>query len=98
VYETEVLDCEWQIPEPPPDEVFDTERVNVEFSATGQATDSVTIPRADNAAACRDNVAWHYSDDGTRIVACPQMCSTIQAAELGTIDIVLGCEVIVLIE
>ncbi len=98
VYETEVLDCEWEIPEPPPDEVFDKDKVNVEFSATGQPGDSITVPRAENDAACQNNVAWQYSADGTHIVACPQACSMIQAAELGTIDIVLGCEVIVIIE
>jgi hypothetical protein len=98
VYETEVLDCEWEIPEPPANEVFDKDKVNVEFSATGQEADKITIPRAENAEACANNVAWQYSDDGKSIVACPPACSMIQAAELGTIDIVLGCEVIVIIE
>lgn len=98
VYETEVMDCEWEIPAPPPNEEFNKDKVNVKFSPTGQPTDTITIPRAENAAACANNVAWQYSDDGTRIVACPPACSQIQAAESGTIDIVLGCEVEVIIE
>ena len=97
VIETEVLDCEWEIPPPPQDEEFNEDQVNVEFSPTGQEADKITIPRAESDEACQNNVAWHYSNDGTRIVACPPACSMIQAAELGKIDIVLGCEVIVVV-
>jgi hypothetical protein len=97
VTETEVLDCEWEIPPPPPDEEFDEDQVNVEFSPTGQEVDKITIPRAENAEACQNNIAWQYSADKKRIVACPPACSMIQAAELGKIDIVLGCEVIVIL-
>jgi hypothetical protein len=97
VTETEVLDCEWEIPPPPPDEAFDEDQVNVEFSPTGREVDKIIIPRAESVEACQKNVAWQYSADGKRIVACPPACSMIQAAELGKIDIVLGCEVIVVI-
>jgi len=94
VYETEVLDCEWEIPEPPTNEVFNKDEVNVVF--TDDSGLKNTIPRTDSAATCGDKVAWYYNDEGTRIVACPQACTTIQSADFGTIDIVLGCEVVIL--
>jgi len=96
VYETEVLDCEWEVPAPPPNEELDKNKVNVdvEYSTTVQAADDTPfLPRADDATACGDNVAWYYSDEETRIIACPQTCAMIQAGQIVSINIVLGCEV-----
>ncbi len=99
VIETEALECEWTIPDPPQGENLDLQKVNAEFSPTGAQADKDTIPMADDESACGSAVAWYYGyDEGerdpTRIVACPEACNTIQSAERGTIDIVIGCEVV----
>jgi hypothetical protein len=98
VVETETLDCEWQIPPPPEGEVFDKNKANVELSMTGRPEDGRIIPMAANEAACGNELAWYYDnpDNPTRIIACPQTCNVIKSAELGTIDIVLGCEVVLI--
>ena len=60
--------------------------------------DVTTIKRVDNEAGCGDAEAWHYDDMGnpSRIIACPRTCDTIRASDFGTIDIVFGCEVVIL--
>lgn len=96
VIETETLDCEWEIPPPPEKEVFDKNKVNVELSTTELPGDKTIIPMAKDETSCEDKVAWHYDnpDNPTRIVACPETCDVIKSAELGSIDIVLGCQVV----
>lgn len=92
------LECEWEIPEPPADEAFNRDKVNVEFSPTGSDTDTQIFGRVDSAIACGDNLGWYYDDpeEPTRIIACDRTCETIQAAEAGRINILLGCGTVII--
>lgn len=98
VVETEALDCEWQIPDPPEHEAFNKDKVNVHFSPTGSPDNSTIIPMVASQDKCGAVAAWHYDNPAnpTRIIACPETCNVIKAAELGTINIVLGCQVVVI--
>ena len=97
--QTIALECEWEIPAPPEDEEFNRDEVNVEFSATGLDADKQVFGRVDSEGQCGDKLGWYYDDmdNPTRIIACEQTCTTIQAAETGKINILLGCGTIELI-
>jgi hypothetical protein len=96
--QTVALECEWEIPEPPADEEFNRDKVNVEFTPTGLDADKQLFGRVDSAAACRDNLGWYYDDpdNPTRIIACEKTCETIQAADTGKINILLGCGTLII--
>lgn len=91
---TEALECEWAIPVPPEGEEFDRNKVNVEFSPTGQDTDQQQFGRVTSQADCFDKLGWYYDDpnDPTRIIACKNSCSLIQSSEAGRVNILLGCK------
>jgi hypothetical protein len=93
--EVQRLECEWNIPDPPKDETFDKDKVNVEFSTAGTFKDTQNFVHVDSQALCKgSNAAWYYDnkDKPTRIKACPNTCSVIKATDLGKINIVLGCQ------
>ncbi len=96
--EIQKLECEWEIPEPPADEAFNRDKVNVEFSPTGQDADKQIFGRVDSADQCGSNLGWYYDDpdDPTRIIACEQACSLIEASETGKLNILLGCGTVVI--
>lgn len=98
-YQTQQLDCEWAIPEPPKNEFFDKNKVNVEFSKSGSGTDTVTFRRADSANACGDSSeGWYYdnADKPTKVMICPKACDAIKATEKGKINVLFGCQTIVI--
>jgi hypothetical protein len=99
IVEREALECEWEIPAPPEGEIFDRNKVNVDFWPEGANGAKQSLSMAESEAACGTaTTAWYYDnpDDPTRIIACPETCAQIKAAELGRIDIVLGCQTILL--
>lgn len=89
--ETRPLECEWQMPDPSVGQEVDTNRVNVKVS--GGAGDALTLGRVPSESACQDG-AWRYdsADQPTRIIACPETCSTIKNAGHTDVKILLGCE------
>jgi hypothetical protein len=98
-YQTQQLDCEWAIPEPPKNEFFDKNKVNVAFSQSGSGTDTITFRRADSANACGDSSeAWYYdnADKPTKVMICPKACDAIKATEKGKINVLFGCQTIVI--
>ncbi len=97
-YQTEVLECEWELPEPPPDGTFDRQKVNVKLS--DEETGEVVFGQVPDADRCGDELGWYYDDpdDPTKILACPETCAMIQEAIGAKIDIVLGCLTIILLE
>jgi hypothetical protein len=46
----------------------------------------------------RNDKGWHYDnmEEPTRIIVCPQTCEVVRAAEQARIDILLGCESVVI--
>jgi hypothetical protein len=94
----QALECEWEIPEPPEGEEFNRDKVNVEFTDTGLDADKQIFGRVDSADECGSNLGWYYDDpnDPTRLIACEQACSTIQASETGKLNILLGCGTVII--
>jgi hypothetical protein len=85
-----VLDCEWALPPPPAGEKFDSERVNVEYTAAG-ATQSVFHVGA--AQECGADGGWYYDDNAapTRLLVCPSTCEAFKADISARLDVLFGC-------
>jgi hypothetical protein len=87
------------IPPPPDGQTFDRNKVNLQFSAGGQAAQPIgAVPSAGECA----NVSggWHYDDPAnpTKVLVCPQTCQTIQAIPDARVDVSFGCETVMAIQ
>jgi hypothetical protein len=89
------LACDWSI-SVPAGETFDAAKTNVDVILDGTTE---RLPRVTAAADCGTNAAWHYDQEAspTKVVACPSVCERIQAARQASVDIVFGCEGVVLV-
>jgi hypothetical protein len=93
------LDCEFQIPPPPPGKTLEFNYVNVRLrDAADVPTD---IPRVlGGLDRCAEvGGGWYYDTDPaagtpTRIIACPTTCGTITSTPDGKVQIQLGCRTI----
>ena len=90
------LSCEWEIPDPPDDQILDPDLVNVVFS--DGAGGSQSIGRVGALDDC-DRVAqgWYYAPYSSpalpdHIRVCPQTCEMIQGHPGATIELLFGCE------
>jgi Mg-chelatase subunit ChlD len=97
--QTKALECEWNIPQPANGDKLDPMKVNVQFSPTGTDKDTTIIAMVASSDKCGTEQGWHYDNavKPTRIVACKSTCDTIKAAPKGKINIMLGCETVVVI-
>jgi len=70
--------------------------VNVSYSA-GDVTDE-TIGYVESPSACGADGGWYYDNPEipSQIELCPASCDTVQDDHDATVEIVLGCETVVL--
>ncbi|MCH9682077.1 MAG: hypothetical protein K0V04_11635 [Deltaproteobacteria bacterium] len=95
VITTASLACEYPIPALGPGEVFDPDKVNVEFS--DGAGNLLEIGRVDSPAACASVAdGWYYDDPGDpqMILLCGQTCDAIQGYEQASVGVIFGCDTI----
>lgn len=86
------LACEFVLPPPPTGEVLDIAKVAVNFTpGAGTATQ---VPKADNAADCKNGPGWYYDDNNapTKIILCSASCSTVQSDAQAKVEVLFGCE------
>jgi hypothetical protein len=91
--QTTILDCEWDIPEPPEGEIFDKSLVNVEFIAGSGSPQPIGF--VDSEAACTSvDSGWFYDDpaDPKRVKVCSQTCGVVQSVTDAQVNVILGCE------
>jgi hypothetical protein len=98
VIETQKLDCQWLIPDPPEEQgSINPDRVNVTLSLDG--AEAEFIPGVANEAACVESggIGWYYDSPEmpTTIYACTESCSHIQNGTNPAIEVLLGCERVV---
>jgi Mg-chelatase subunit ChlD len=86
------IGCEITIPEPPPNEKFDKDLINVKYTPGGQGTPTVLNKKADKAD-CGAGAGWYYDDEQnpTQIIFCPASCQTVQADIEAKINVAFGC-------
>lgn len=85
------LDCAWSIPPPPMGEVFEKDKVNVNYTPSGGVAQPIFHVKAE--ADCGPQGGWFYDDNANpmTVKVCPSTCSTIKADQNGKIDILFGC-------
>ncbi|PRQ04215.1 hypothetical protein ENSA5_09990 [Enhygromyxa salina] len=88
------LACEWEIPEPPEGDSFDSSKVNVELVLDGQQE---SVYYVESEAACNGGDGWFYLPDAVNpetIRICPATCTRTQAAVEASVDILFGCDTV----
>lgn len=80
--------CDLPIPAPPAGKRLDPDKVNVQFTPSGQAGTSLKYGTA-----CTDDTAWHYDDPTTptKILLCDDTCTAVKADPMAKLDVVFGC-------
>ena len=88
------LDCEWEIPPPPPGEMFEQNKVNVDYFPGGNPP-AQPIYHVDTIADCdpMKGGGWYYDDNAnpTKVRVCPSNCDDISKDVTGRIDVKFGC-------
>lgn len=95
VIQTASLACEYDIPPIGGGQIFDADKVNVEF--TDGVGGSLSIGRVDDATACAGVAdGWYYDDPmtPTSIVLCAQTCDAIQGFEQASVSVIFGCDTV----
>lgn len=94
VVQSKTLDCSWKIPPPPMGQIFDKTKVNVNYSGMGGTTQIYYVPDPAN---CGPQGGWYYDDAANpmNIKVCPTTCSTFQSDTTGKVDILFGCDTVV---
>ena len=84
------LACEFVMPTASGGAAVDPDNVAMQF--TPQGGTPVDVPRVSNAAACSGD-GWYYDDNQnpTKLLLCPTTCTTVQGAQGGKVDILVGC-------
>ena len=91
------LGCVYQIPEPEGG-LVDYDQVNVQYTP-GDGGPAVVIPQVAGQSMCpTDHEAWYYDNPTapTQIILCDVACSRVKGDTVGKVDILLGCETIIL--
>ncbi len=95
VITTASLACEYDIPPLDPGDVFDPDKVNVEFS--DGAGNLLEIGRVDTPAHCAGvDGGWYYDVPAApqRIILCAQTCDAIQGYEQASVGVIFGCDTV----
>jgi uncharacterized protein YegL len=82
------LSCEFKVPTPPVGKDIDYNTVNVVYSPSVGARDTLTYN-----ATCQGGTGWHYDNAAkpTKIVLCDATCTAVQKDQSAKIDVVTGC-------
>jgi hypothetical protein len=88
------LACEWAIPKPTGNQIFDKGLVNISYSGAGGSERLGNVPT--KAACAAATGGWYYDDPNTpkRILACPQTCDVIQNMEDVKLQVLIGCSTV----
>jgi hypothetical protein len=84
--------CEYQLPDKVVTGEIGIGFVNVEYTP-GNGSAPQALPQSPTCA----NVGWHYDDPShpTKIVLCPQACTTVQNDTKARVDVLLGCATVI---
>jgi hypothetical protein len=83
------LACDYKIPSAPPGMTLDPNQVNVVYTPTGAAKQTLSYNKDCGGTA----TGWHYDNPThpTKIEMCPDSCTAVNSGTGGRVDIVLGC-------
>lgn len=87
------IPCEWDIPNAPPGETFDKDRINLVLRSADDA--NLQLTQVDGVSACDDSMSWYYdnADSPKQINSCPAACKKLtEASEAHELQILFGCQ------
>ncbi len=88
----QALTCEFDTPSAPGGTTVDFSKVNVKYTpGVGDAVDVLQDPDT----ACDSADGWQYADGNDKIVLCGPVCDQVKSDPQARIDILLGCETVV---
>jgi hypothetical protein len=95
VVDVVTLACEWEIPKSQGG-TFDPAKTNVQLALDGALEKPLKVP---DAATCGSRDGWHYDNeaDPRKVVVCPSTCGRIQAATMAQVDLLFGCQTVLLL-
>jgi hypothetical protein len=96
VVEAVTLSCDWEIPASPQRGTFDAGRTNVQLTLGGAVEKLFKVP---DVSTCGSRDGWHYDSevDPKKVVACPSTCTRIRAAAKAQVDLLFGCQTVLLL-
>ena len=92
VADAKPVPCSWMIPPPPAGMTFSPTKVNVQFTPTNGAPQ--TVNGDGDESKCSDKfLGWHFDDPANpkQIISCPQSCTTMQADTGAQVNVSFGC-------
>lgn len=98
VVQASAIECTIAIPPPPPGEVLDFAKVNVQLVS---GNDEEIIPNVGGEPGCGGGEGWYYDDPDApmNVVLCPASCDHAQELagpnQPGKVEVLFGCETIV---
>lgn len=98
VVQSSALSCSYEIPPPPEGETLDPGLVNVVYTTgAGAETQIPNVPGG--VADCDAQGGWYFDDavNPTEVIVCPATCTVLQADTAGKVDVVFGCETVVVV-
>ncbi len=88
------ITCEFDIPPSPDGVMVDLGKVNVDYFPGG-TPDPMPILQDTTQDCAAGAEGWQYSPDNTKIVLCGSICDTVKSDVDARVEIVLGCETVV---
>lgn len=86
------LGCIYDLPEPPPGQTINPDKVNVETTLDGT---KATVPkRSDPNDTCETEPCWDYNDKG-QVELIGKACSDVSQATDAKVDVYVGCDTII---
>ncbi|MFT3770296.1 MAG: hypothetical protein QM820_33125 [Minicystis sp.] len=84
------LACEFAMPTASGGGAVDPNNVAMQYTPMGGAP--VAVPRVNDASQCAGD-GWYYDNNTapTKLLLCPTTCTTVQSAQGGKVDILVGC-------
>lgn len=82
----QVVSCRYTLPEPPPGQELDLDKINVIFTPGGGG------PELIGRASASDCTEGYYVDENQEVVLCSASCDRVQADATASLEVLFGCE------
>jgi hypothetical protein len=85
----QIISCSFELPDPPPGEVLNTEQINVIYSSGSGGTETLLGRNEDPN--CTEG--WQL-DDSNKLTLCPATCDLVKANPQARIELLFGCDTV----
>lgn len=82
----QVVPCDYGLPVPPEGQELDPGNVNVILQHSDGSQKLILM---DSDPSCTEG--WHWSEDGSRVLLCPDSCRELRLDRTATLDVLFGC-------